>query len=154
VGIHIIEREAFDVMGVQERVIPANADYGAIWERFMTYHDTIRASCADEGYYGVSFCADDREGTVDYVAGMAVQGVTRAPEGLVLRRVPAHRYVEFRCTVRTIGPTWRYAYEEWLPASQFESAHPSADFEYYPPGSESDDSPVMIYIPIRERSAQ
>jgi predicted transcriptional regulator YdeE len=150
--IEIVHREAFDVLGVQERVIPAEADWGAIWGHFMAYHDMIRAAAVDKGYYGVFF-ATGQEGVADFVACMAVQGVSEAPEGLVLRHVPAQRYAAFHCVMRDPGVTWNYAYSEWLPASEYEVAQPHADFEYYPPGSESDDSPVVVYIPIREKSA-
>jgi len=147
----IISRDAFTVMGVQERFTPGNEDYDAIWmKRFMSYHDQVQPLSTDKAYYGVSFETGIAD-TWDYVAGMAVANVGKAPQGLVMREVPPAREAVFQCTVKTIGETFDYIFKEWLPASPYEHDPSSSVFEYYPPDTATSDSPVFLHIPIREK---
>ena len=49
---------------------------------------------------------------MDYLAGMAVEGVVDVPEGLTLREVPASRYAVFECTVKTISDTYDWIFQD------------------------------------------
>ena len=149
----IISKPAFDLLGVSERIDPAHADYTAIWGRFEAHHAAVAAASVDPGYYGVCLaCAEP--GKIEYLAGMAVQGVAQAPEGLALRHIPAQQYAVFACTMGTISATYAAIYGQWLPASGYECDEPGADFEYYPPDmSGSPDEPVYIYKAIRPAAA-
>ena len=141
------------VMGTVDRVTPADEDattYERIWRRFESYHDQIDPYSTDQAYYGVSF-ATDEEGVCDYVAGMAVGKVDAVPEGLVTREVPAASYAIFEGSVQHIGETYRHIFSQWLPQSTHELDCSSPAFERYPPVGE-EGSPVLIHIPIRERS--
>lgn len=90
----IVYREAFNVLGLQERFTPNSEDHEGIWERFMAHHERIKALSADGGE------------AIDYLAGMAVADVVEVPDGLTLREIPASRYAVFECTVQTIDDTY------------------------------------------------
>jgi predicted transcriptional regulator YdeE len=68
------QREAFTVLGLQERFTPENEDHQGIWQRFTRFHDQIQPHSTDGAYYGVNFGADESQ-AIDYLAGMAVVDV-------------------------------------------------------------------------------
>jgi predicted transcriptional regulator YdeE len=147
----IISRSAFMVMGIVNRVTPADEDattYERIWRRFEAYHEQIKSHSTDQAYYGVSF-ATGIEGVFDHVAGMAVGKVGAVPEGLVVREVPAARYALFESPVQRIGETYRHIFSQWLPKATYETSTSSPSFERYPPIGE-EEAPVLIHIPICE----
>jgi predicted transcriptional regulator YdeE len=148
--VEIVTRDGFAVMGVQMRCTPETAEFEEVWmRRFMPQHDRVAALATDKGYYGVWFGTEEK-GMMDYLAGMAVEKGCRAPEGFAVRDVPGGRYAVAECTVGTIGETWEAVFGEWLPASACEYDGPRAGFEYYPPETAAQDSPVMIYLPVKE----
>jgi len=138
-------------MGVAGRFTLENEDYSTIWTKhFMAYHDQISPLSTDRAYYGVSFGTDE-EDAMDYLAGMAVGRVTSVPQGLVVREVPAGRYAVFEWTVKTISEMYDHVFGNWLPASQYGYGDPLPSFEYYPPDTETVDSPVFLYVPVRRK---
>jgi predicted transcriptional regulator YdeE len=147
-----INREAFSVMGILNRIDPMTADYQAIWGgQFGPVHDQVKAQSTDQGCYGVYF-ATDEPGMADMLAGMAVGAVADVPEGLVLREVPTATYAVFECAMDALGPTWAAIYEEWLPASdQYEEDETKACLEYFPPGAEDGRAPVLIHVPVKNK---
>lgn len=147
-----VDREALRVMGVLVRCRPEAADFGDIWmNQFMSRHDEVAPLSTDGAYYGVDYMPDD-QGLMEYVAGMAVGDVEAVREGLVLREVPAARYAVFECTVSTIGEAYGHIHGAWLPSSEEYELHDrKPGLEYYPPNTESNESPVFIYIPVRPK---
>lgn len=146
----IVRRDRFTVMGVLAQVTPESADFEDIWlNQFMARHDEVRLHSTDGAYYGVCFWSGD--GAIDYIAGMAVGAVTTAPEGLVSREVPAATDAVFECTVATISQTYDFIHGEWLANSKYDYDRSAPEFEHYPPGTETGESPVFIHIPARKR---
>ena len=148
-------REAFTVLGLQERFTSEAEDFGGAWNRFMAYHNEISALSVDGAYYGVSFVPDDVQAdeAMDYVAGMAVDEVQEIPEGLVLREVPSSCCAVFECAVNTIHETYEHIFESWLPESEYEADQPLPNYDHYPPATARPESPVLICIPIREKGS-
>ena len=146
-----VDREAFTVMGLQERFTPDTEDFEGIWKRFMAFHDQIQPHSTDQAYYGVCFSVAGGERRKDYVAGMAVPPGTACPEGLVIREVPAARDAVFECTVATIRNTYDHIFKEWLPAAPADHHPTMPGFERYPPGTDSGDSPVRIHVPVQAK---
>jgi len=146
------DRPAFMVMGIQVRLEnPMTADYEAIWEQqFASREADIAPHTAEEAAYGVYF-PTEQEGADDFVAGMAVSGVTAAPAGLVLREVPAAHEAVFECTMSNIGPTWQQIFETWMPAAGYELVRGAPPFERFPPGCHEGTAPVTIHVPVRKR---
>ena len=82
---------------------------------------------------------------------MAVTGVQTAPEGLTLRQVPASRYAVFECTVKTISATYDWIFGQWLKTAPYPrpgEGSSKADFERYPPNTDSGDTAVLLHIAI------
>ena len=130
---------------------PERLDEG-IWKRFMQYERQIHVHSTDGAYYGANFGADGGK-AIDYLAGMAVEGVDDVPEGLTLRDVPTSRYAVFECTVRTISDTFDWIFDHWLPTAPYsrpDETSPKADFERYPPATDSGDTPVLLHIALEE----
>ena len=150
----MVTRDAFTVMGVQERFLdPEKEDSGfeAIWmKRFMAFHDQIKPLSTDKAFYGVGFPTDEGN-AIDYLAGMAVADVPGIPEGLLVREVPGGRYAVFECIVKTIGETYDEIFGDWLSGSAYEHDSRRPGFEYYPPDCTTGDSPAWIYIAIVKR---
>lgn len=140
----IVEKEGFIVMGVLSAEAHENDDFETPWNDFMSHDEKVKAHSTDGAYYGVNF---GEKGAMEYLAGMAVEGVEDAPQGLALREVPGGRYAVFGCTVATIHEAYENIFGEWLPASRYEhDARP--DFERYGPDTTSGGDEVLIHIPI------
>jgi predicted transcriptional regulator YdeE len=77
--------------------------------------------------------------------------MTEIPDGLTLRTLPAAKYAVFTCTMKTLSATYPFVYQQWLPASAYELDMSASDFEYYLPNADSADSPVQIFIPIKQK---
>ena len=145
-----VDREAFSVMGVQVHSMPDKVDFGTFWENEYMPHDAaIRAFSTDGAYYGVWF-PHHGDGVPDYLAGMAVADDVSAPEGAIVRQVPASRYAVFECPTEAIGASYGYVYNTWLPSSPYEFTPGGADFEYYPPQG-VENATCAVWIPIREK---
>jgi predicted transcriptional regulator YdeE len=144
--------DGFTVMGIQERVNPDDPSfYHTLWmDRYMPYDEQVKPFSTDKAYYSVYFALDNVEFCLD---GMAVVAGSPIPEGLVVREIPAGRYATFECTVKTIGPTWGHIIGEWLPESPLESVPGGSSFEYYPPNTETGESLVIIYLPVRDKTS-
>ena len=146
----IVQMKAMQVLGVLRRVDLGKPDPGvrAVWDRdFAAVQKQIRPHSTDGRHYGVSL-ATTAEGAMDYLAGMAVKGVAAAPEGLVLRTVPAGRYAVFEFTFEQQvkgGP--EYAYRVWLPKSRYERSPAAGIGDYTRFGK----GPVQFCIPVREK---
>jgi predicted transcriptional regulator YdeE len=145
----IVNREAFTVMGLTERFTDENEDVGGLWGKFGSHRDSIRPFATDEAYCGVAF-QTDQEGTWDYLAGMVVADVSpdSIPDGVVVRKVSAACYAVVECTLETMDETFKFIYEDWLPSSAYERDKSGSVLDCYPPGTDSGDSPVVLYVPI------
>jgi predicted transcriptional regulator YdeE len=147
----IISRDSFSVLGLSRWLAPEDQNeqaFKSIWSEFEVRLEEIRVHSIDGAFYGISF-SGDQPGSVDYLATMAVDSSTPVPVGLVMRRVPKSRYAVFECPVQSIGETYRFVFNEWLPGSSLELSLTAPVFERYPPeGKES--WPVLIHIPIKE----
>ena len=148
----IIQQEAFTLLGLQERFTPENEDFQGIWKRFMQYESQIHPHSTDGAFYGVCFGVEEGK-QMDYLAGMAVEAVGDVPEGLTLREVPASRYAVFECTIKTISDTYDWIFQHWVPTALYgrpDQGSPKADFERYPPATDSGDTPVLLHIALEE----
>jgi len=148
----IVNRDAFIVMGIVERVTPAEegtTTYERIWRRFEGFHEQIKARSTDQAYYGISFVTEE-EGVVDYVAGMAVGEAGIIPEDLVIREVPAARWAVFECPIEHIGETYRYIFGEWASKSPHAVDGSVPSLERYPPVGE-EGAPIQLHIPVTEK---
>lgn len=148
----IVDQGTFTLLGLQERVFHDKEDFEGIWKRSMEYHDQVQALSTDGAYHGANYVVTEGE-QMDYLAGMAVTGVQQVPEGLTLREVPGSRYAVFECTVETISDSCDWIFDKWLPTGTYGrpgQGSTKADFERYPPATDSGDSPVLIHIALED----
>ena len=148
---NILQIEGFEIMGTLTRIKTGSEnseEFITIWKDFELRHDQIKTHSTDRCYYGASF-RTEKEDSIDYVAGMAVDISENIPGGLVLRTIPGGLFAIFSCPVQDIGRTYRYIFSDWLSTSGFEMNVTGVPFEKYPP-AEDTVSPILIYIPIRQ----
>ncbi len=146
-GPQFVSRPAFRVMGLESRDAFANDDFDSVWQQYMAYHDAISPHSTDGAHYGVYYCEGTGEPVV-YLAGMAVEDVEQAPDGVVVREVPGGRYATFGCTVATIHDTYEFIFHAWQPAPEHRIDESRPNYECYLPNCTSGESPVQIYIPV------
>ncbi len=145
----ILDRDSFLVIGTSTRVTQENETsdyYTTIWKEFESRRKEVEPHSVDRAFYGLSFSGAD-EGAFEYIAGMSVKDIQVVPLGLVVREVPAARYVVFPCPLNAIGETYRYIFREWLPGSPLALSISAPVFEQYPPVGE-ENNPVLIHVPI------
>jgi AraC family transcriptional regulator len=145
----ILDRDSFLVIGTATRVTQENETsdyYTTIWQEFELRRGEVEPHSVDRAFYGLSFSGAE-EGAFEYIAGMSVKDIPDIPRGLVIREVPAARYVVFPCPLTAIGETYRYIFREWLPGSPLALSITAPVFEQYPPVGE-EASPVLIHVPI------
>lgn len=147
----IIDRDAFKVMGVVGHFASAAENFGPLWEEtYMSFHAQIEPLSAGEGHYGI-YLSPDHSKPIDYLAGMAVQDATGAPEGIQVREVPAATYAVFECSFQEIGHTYGYIWDEWLQTSEYEQDVSGLGFDYYPPATTDGSSPMEIWFPVKKK---
>jgi predicted transcriptional regulator YdeE len=145
------ERKPFTVLGVYQRLDPRTADWQDIWaNKFGARRAEIEPFATDDSVYGV-YIESGEPGLDDFWAGMAVEGVEQAPEGLSLRRIGGCLEAVFECTIPTLGATWGHIHQEWLPASEYRHGCHEAGFERFPPGCDQAGTPMTVHVPIVKR---
>jgi predicted transcriptional regulator YdeE len=137
------------VMGVQARIQPMGADYGALWhDGFDPHAAEIEPLAVEEGYYGVYYPTGE-PGWVDFVAGVVVPEGAPAPAGCVVRLLPGGAYARVDVTMAAIASTWGAIYGEWLPGSGYVEDEERPALEHYPPAEMSPQAPVSIFVAVR-----
>ena len=94
------------------------------------------------------------DGRMIYVFGYVVPALGYVPEGMQAVTIPGGEFAVFHAPAcksaeelaESLRATWRYACEDWLPASGYAVDTARMAFEYY---SGSD---AAVYIPVRGRA--
>ena len=147
----IVTQPAFKAVGMSYIGKNQNGEIPQMWSRFVPRINEPRRI-----HHAVSYglCITDiqnaKEGEFEYVAAVEVADNQGIPAGMVYREVPEHKYAVFthHGSLETLGETYHYIYNTWLPQSGMK-VHPSKfDMEVYTaefiPGS--DDSKLYIYV--------
>ena len=103
---------------------------------------------------------DKESGTFTYIIGDVVTSLEEIPAGLLSFEIPAIKYAVFPVRPKNrfgwgvaIGNAKRYAYDVWLPNSEYEPAGAIDDFEYHDERSLRKGSPeIDLYVAIREKN--
>ena len=151
--VKIESKPAFTVVGLKYHGKNENDEIPQLWGKMNPRWSEIPARVNHQHTYGI--CGNmDENGAFSYVAGVEVSATDALPEGMVAWEVPAGQYAVFACTLKTIGETYKYAFETWLPASDY-NHHPAPDFEYYDETFNPDDpaSLLYIYIPVEQKAS-
>jgi predicted transcriptional regulator YdeE len=110
-------------------------------------------------FAAVSRDYDEKTGAFSYSLGDVVTDFEDLPPGLLAMEIPPAKYAVFTVRPRNrfgwgtaIGSTKRYAYETWLPGSEFEQGRIIDDFEYHDERSTRAKNPeIDLYICVRDR---
>ena len=150
------ERDSFRVLGVEDdayKIEEVDPGFNDLWlNRFESRINDVEPYSIDGSFYGVwsGFTEIDiLKGTC--LAGMAVRDDVRIPGGWVIRDIPAAKYAVFDTTLRDIGEATEYALREWLPGSGYELDTPKPRFDLMPSDTLAPESPVSVWIPVREK---
>jgi AraC family transcriptional regulator len=148
----IINRPAFTVIGMKYRGKNENQEIPQLWRQFGPRAMEIKNIAHPGISYGVMDYYDESTGEFDYIASLEVESVEEIPEGMDRWDVPEQTYACFTCTLPTLIETFKSAYNEWLPQSEYEHA-PSPEFELYDEDFDPNvaSSPMYIYIPIKKK---
>jgi predicted transcriptional regulator YdeE len=140
--------EAFTVLGIQNRLNPMTTNYQAIWEeQFAPWHDIVQA-LAQGGMQITVFFPTGEAQSADILVGMMVPAGTVAPEGLVMREIPAGRFIVANCLLHDTGTTWGYLFQHWATVTDAAIDFSRPSFEYYPPVTPGEAMTASIWIPV------
>jgi AraC family transcriptional regulator len=155
----IVEIDAFIVAGMRER-FDGDTKHGIpeLWQRFVPILHEIPHQ--RPGTYGVCTNPNHEDGSFDYVAGVAIDGVDELPSGTIAESLPRQTYAVFRHHTRSpnlhaeLQPTLHFIWGTWLATSAYEYAG-GPDFERYPPDFEGGKPGTYldIAVPVRKRAA-
>lgn len=156
-----VHRDGFSVVGIEVRTTNAKemSGAGAIpkqWQRF--FQDGIQQKIPDrvDGtiYAVYTDYASDRNGEYSFVIGVKVGPNAKAPEGMVLKKVPAGEYAEITSDQ---GPVGKVVTAAWLQIWSLEDKAQlggtrayRADFEVYDQrAADPQHSQVDIFVGVK-----
>jgi AraC family transcriptional regulator len=147
----IVTKPTFTVVGMKYRGKNEKNEIPQLWEKFMPRAGEIKQRANPFGY-GVMDNYDEKTGEFDYLAGVEVQNVSDAPEGMESWQVPEQTYAAFPCNLKNIKETFQQIYHEWLPQSGYQRTD-GPEFEYYDESFRPDQGKLdlFIYIPVRKK---
>lgn len=146
----IVTKPAFSVVGLKYRGKNENNEIAAMWDVANARAPEIVAAAEGLGAaYGI--CRDmEADGIFEYLACLEIKDIREIPEGMERWDVPEQTYAVFPCKLGTIGEAYRYAFQEWLPASGYQRGD-GPDFEYYDytfDPNDAENSQLYVYIPV------
>ncbi len=152
----IVSKDSFKAAGLAYIGKNENGEIPQMWGAFNARSaDFAQVNINSNDCYGLCFAhpQNAQEGEFEYVAAVEVDNDQNLPEGAVYREVPAYRYAVFthKGKLDTLGETYQYIYETWLPQSGYEIHPDKYDMEVYDERfiPDSDDSALDIYVAIQ-----
>jgi len=153
----IFTKPGFTLLGLRYFGKNEHGEISQLWDQFNRRMAVLGDLPYETGDAAIGLCitpddSSEKEG-FEYVAGFPVSKVEDIPEGFVVREVPAFTYAVFahKGDLPSLGKTYEYIYETWLPQSGYQVAA-KIDFEYYDQYFKNfaPDSVFYIYVPIKK----
>jgi len=144
-----LRRPAFLVMGTVTRLSLFTRHPDAItriWQEFNSHREHIQSISMDRAFYGIRF-PDEKEGTIEYLAGMAVKKAFTTPAGLIVREIASARYAVFRCLPSQVEETYQSVNKDWKILSPAIPDPEAPCFEQYPSNGAADPY-ILLHIPV------
>jgi predicted transcriptional regulator YdeE len=148
-------------MGMDTDMRKIYRDVPDLGKRFREYKQTqeVPAKKRPWAFAAVSKDFNNATGCFSYIMGDVVTSLEKIPEGLVAFEIPAIKYAIFPVRPKNrfgwglaIANTKRYAYNVWLPNSEYDAAGVIDDFELHDERSTSKSNPeIDLYVAIREK---
>jgi AraC family transcriptional regulator len=153
-SIKIVEKPAFQVVGLQIETTPMSAKIPALWPQFVAREREIEGVNEPNVSYGVMSHPEPTMATLLYTACLPVSDAGLIPPGMVRIHIPGGTYAAFRFPLSGLAKGFGEIFNRLLPSSEFVRV-PGPYFERYDeafdPGNAL--SMVGIYLPVRRRSA-
>ena len=149
----IVTKPAFKVVGISYIGKNQSGEIPQMWSVFNRRYNQIQA--INNICYGLCFSnvAEAAKDEFEYIAASEVIDDSNIPEGMVYREVPEYKYAVFthHGKLDTLGETYEYIYNTWLPQSGLKVHPDHYDMEQYDERfiPESEDSEFDIYIAIQ-----
>ena len=155
----IVSLGALRLVGLPFYGSPEGGAFGQVWERFMPEQPKVQGRADPKVYYGLEVYGPEfmTAHRWQYTAAVEVRDLAEMPLLLAAKVLPPSTYAVFTAShgLASIPDAFMYAYNQWIPASQYEVAYPF-DFELYHDDRFHGDGPdeqIDLYIPIREKAA-
>jgi AraC family transcriptional regulator len=147
----VVTKPSFSVVGLRIRTQAMTQAIPELWQQFGPQIDAVPQIAEPQVSYGLMDNFDPAVGQLDYMAGVAVVPEADLPTGMTRWDVPANNYVVFETTIPTLGETFGYIYNTWLPTSGYHQAA-GPYFERYGESFDPADpaSTLSIYIPVEQ----
>ena len=150
----IINKPAFTVAGMRIQAKVMSPEIPQLWQQFGPRIDEIQAVAEPHVSYGLMDNMDLERNQLDYMAGVSVTEAAALPSGMTTWEVPANTYAVFETPISTIGDTFGYIYNTWLPTAgyrQLAAPYFERYGETFDPGDPN--SKLEIYIPVEKKAA-
>jgi predicted transcriptional regulator YdeE len=141
------------LLGVS-RLGDSRTDITGLWARFAELEPRIAQRVPAARYIIITWGGETEVTYKHFLyVGMEVSRIQAPPLDTIVKILPAAQYAVFSTWVYELDKVWRYALEEWLPASPYQE--PGFIIQRYdrlrylqarPPKREID-----IYIPLRKK---
>ena len=151
----IVSKPAFKSIGLSYVGKNEQGEIPQMWGTFNARAGELFAQSTNKSCcYGLCFTRPEelKEGEFEYVAAFEVADDLNIPEGMVYREVPAHKFAVFthKGKLDTLGKTYQYIYETWLPQSGLEVHPDKFDMELYDerfiPDSDESEFDILVAI--------
>jgi AraC family transcriptional regulator len=146
----IVSKPAFTVVGLRIHTKPLTPEIPQLWDQFVPRMAEITQVAEPNVSYGVMESNAAMTELV-YMAGNPVTGVAELPTGMSRWDLPANTYAVFPATLHTIGETFGYIFNTWLPTANHQLAA-GPYFERYPETFGPDNDALAIYIPVTKKA--
>ena len=148
-----ITKPAFTVVGLLLHTTPMTPEIPKLWEKFVPRMDEVSPLSEPNVSYGLMDHFNHQTSEFDYLAGNPVEKVVDLPAGMTSWNVSANTYAVFEATLPTMGQTFDYIYNTWLPASGYKQAA-GTYFERYGETFNPEDwnSILEVYIPVEKKA--
>lgn len=149
----LLTKPALTIAGMKIRTQPMSPEIPQLWGKFAPRIDEIAQIAEPMVSYGLMGRYSADMGGFDYMAGVSVESAADLPAGMTTWEIDAHTYAVFEATLSTIGETFGYIYNRWLPDSGYQPVRDFC-FERYPETFNPDDpnSKMAIYIPVVKKA--
>ena len=142
--IKIVTKPAFTVVGLP--YFGTNETENEIPELWADLGPRIDEVAHKTGI-GYGLCTEPQgDGRFHYLAGFGVSEVADVPEGMEAWDVPVQTYAVFPCKLSTIHEAYQYAFETWLPQSDYRYDQKGIDFELYTEEFDPQTGEVAMYV--------
>lgn len=145
--VQLTAMPAFNVVGVQRRVMPGSSEIPAIWNTLSARMGEIQSLPHTGQRYGVMTNFDPVSGTFDYTAGTRAREDQFHPADMILLHIPEQTYAILACTLKTLPEVYARLDSQWLPQFGYRRTF-GPEFEVYDDLFDIRDPAAILYLYI------